>query len=107
VLLEVLLGGGHELDGDELVAAALEAEDDFADETALSSLSANPHPRNTLCVVGYTWTPSGLIAMKLFLQSVPLHRLCFPMAGGDERLLLRHGVCLLLLFSDEELLCFC
>lgn len=35
VLLEVLLGGSDELDGDELVAALLEAGDDCADEAAL------------------------------------------------------------------------
>jgi hypothetical protein len=35
VLLEVLLGGGDELDGGELEAAVLEAGDDGADETAL------------------------------------------------------------------------
>lgn len=31
---------------------------------------------------------------------------CLPMAGGNGRLLLRHGVCLLLLFSGDELLSF-
>jgi hypothetical protein len=35
VLLEVLGGGGHELDGDKLVASPLEALDDLADEATL------------------------------------------------------------------------
>jgi hypothetical protein len=35
VLLEVLLGGSHELDGGELEAAVLEARDDGADQAAL------------------------------------------------------------------------
>jgi hypothetical protein len=39
VLLEVLLGGGDELDGCELEAAVLEARDDGADETALEGVS--------------------------------------------------------------------
>lgn len=36
--LEVLLGGGDELDGDELEAAGLEALDDGADQTALEGV---------------------------------------------------------------------
>jgi|TARA_R110002003_G_scaffold145_11_gene13433 hypothetical protein len=39
VLLEVLLGGGDELDGGELEAAVLEAGDDGADEAALVLVS--------------------------------------------------------------------
>ena len=35
MLLEVLLGGGDHLDGDELEAALLEAGDDVADEATL------------------------------------------------------------------------
>lgn len=35
MLLEVLLGGCDELDGDELETAVLEAGDDGADESAL------------------------------------------------------------------------
>jgi hypothetical protein len=42
VLLEVLLGGGDELDGGELEAAALEAGDDGADEAALGIVSYVP-----------------------------------------------------------------
>ena len=37
MLLEVLLGGGDELDGSELEAAVLEAGDDGADQAALES----------------------------------------------------------------------
>jgi hypothetical protein len=40
VLLEVLLGGGDELDGCELEAAVLEAGDDGADKTALGRVSS-------------------------------------------------------------------
>lgn len=38
VLLEVLLGGSSELEGDELEAALLEAGDDLADEAALDAV---------------------------------------------------------------------
>ena len=38
MLLEVLLAGGDQLDGDELIAAALEAGEDGADETALDAV---------------------------------------------------------------------
>lgn len=38
MLLEMLLGGGDELDGGELEATGLEASDDGADETALEGL---------------------------------------------------------------------
>ena len=38
VLLEVLLAGGDELDGGELVAAVLEAGDDGANESALDTI---------------------------------------------------------------------
>lgn len=37
--LEVLLGGGHELDSHELEAAVLEARDDGADEATLDTVS--------------------------------------------------------------------
>lgn len=40
VLLEVLLAGGHELDGDELVATLLEASDDGTNEATLRTTSA-------------------------------------------------------------------
>lgn len=36
--LEVLLAGGHELDGDELEATGLEARDDRADQAALNAI---------------------------------------------------------------------
>ena len=39
MLLEVLLGGGDELDGGELEAAVLEAGDDGADQAALGGVS--------------------------------------------------------------------
>lgn len=83
MLLEVLLGGGHELDSDELVAmqslardgvvekvswgvpSALEAHDDLADEATLE-YCVNGVMLVFACVVMHTWTPSGLIAMKLF-----------------------------------------
>jgi len=38
VLLEMLLGGAHELDGDELEATVLEARDDGADQTTLNAI---------------------------------------------------------------------
>jgi hypothetical protein len=38
VLLEVLLGSGDELDGDELVATLLEARDDITDESTLDTV---------------------------------------------------------------------
>lgn len=40
VLLEVLLAGGHELDGDELVATLLEASDDGTNKATLRTMSA-------------------------------------------------------------------
>ena len=39
MLLEVLLGGGEELDGGELEAAVLEAGDDGSDEATLVRLA--------------------------------------------------------------------
>ena len=38
VLLQVLLAGSHHLDGDELVAAVLEAGEDGADQAALDTI---------------------------------------------------------------------
>lgn len=64
--LEVLLGGRHELDGDELEAAVLEARDDGADEATLDTVSTPSPPQLQSQSRGpHTWTPSGLIAMKL------------------------------------------
>lgn len=67
MLLEVLLGGGDELDGNELEAAVLEARDDGADQAALGTRSAGllPALRRSFASMVLTWTPSGLIAMKL------------------------------------------
>lgn len=82
VLLKVLLGGGGELDGGKLEAAGLEAGDDGADEATLGNCQHVAWKRmmegtiegeredqrakgrwNEGC---RTWTPSGLIAMKLY-----------------------------------------
>lgn len=81
VLLEVLLAGSDELDGSELEAAVLEAGDDGANEATLgngvSILLVHCTVKLTHCSRDRaqlqggrsgerTWTPSGLIAMKLF-----------------------------------------
>lgn len=62
MLLEVLLAGGGELDGNELEAAVLEAGDDGANQATLdmSVVVFKRWEQGKL-----TWTPSGLIAMKL------------------------------------------
>jgi hypothetical protein len=75
VLLEVLLAGGGELHGNELEAAVLEARDDGANESTLIlwlvycfQLSCRFIFRDGIGFGGYyihTWTPSGLMAMKL------------------------------------------
>lgn len=71
MLLEVLLGGGDDLDGGELVALLFEAGDDVADEATLIDMSvfqisSHVGHRNKIWVGGVrTWTPSGLMAMKL------------------------------------------
>lgn len=69
VLLEVLLAGGGELHGNELEATVLEARDDGADESTLDVVSTcwsivqALHGPRWSCI--HTWTPSGLMAMKL------------------------------------------
>lgn len=75
MLLEVLLAGGGELHGNELEATVLEARDDGANESTLvgivskkRSIARGLHGAswNRLaesCI--HTWTPSGLMAMKL------------------------------------------
>lgn len=80
VLLEVLLAGLDELDGSELEAAVLEARDDGANEATLGAglvccVAADLHRSAAIEMCAAiaanrggvrTWTPSGLIAMKLF-----------------------------------------
>lgn len=61
----MLLGGGDELDGNELEATVLEAGDDGADQATLGKRSASWLQRQDTTGVILTWTPSGLIAMKL------------------------------------------
>jgi hypothetical protein len=76
MLLEVGLSGGDELEGDKLVAALLKAGDDVADKATLvrsASQQGKKKGKNELVrlfgsllvEVFLTWTPSGLIAMKL------------------------------------------
>lgn len=91
MLLEVLLAGSDDLDGSELEAAVLEAGDDGANKATLSVWSVHCYPNTvhpaieTYAAIAadhgvvHTWTPSGLIAMKLFptvsytaLQVLPL-----------------------------------
>jgi len=50
--LEVLLGGGDELDGGELEAALLEALDDGADQAALGDKRCQDGGRCLLCCGG-------------------------------------------------------
>lgn len=80
----MLLGGRDQLDGDKLEAArvvsvlglrrgvrhlpaVLEAGDDGADKATLFHILANVANRHCIkCEAkAHTWTPSGLIAMKL------------------------------------------
>lgn len=75
VLLEVLLAGSAELHGNELEAAVLEARDDGANEATLGGSVSETHSIDDLTVHSSqsrprdshirTWTPSGLMAMKL------------------------------------------
>ena len=91
MLLEVLLGGSDELDGNELeavshiricrerrrrciVPSVLEAGEDGADETTLGRISykfAQEH-LSLIELLALTWTPSGLMAMKLQASQDPL-----------------------------------
>ena len=107
VLLEVLLAGLGELDGSELEAAVLEALDDGTNE---ATLYTDQHTiyllRRCIAIEMYattaivrgvwrTWTPSGLIAMKLFPTiSYTAFRLFTPLRraieGQDVRLLGSH-----------------
>jgi hypothetical protein len=69
VLLEVSLAGGGELDGDELEATVLEARDDGTDQATLwKELSAIIVYHHIQGLPNLTWTPSGLMAMKLPLS---------------------------------------
>lgn len=77
VLLKVLLGGSDELDGGKLEATVLEARDDGANQAALLTVSVIDaredggagqsalEERGALLWEEHTWTPSGLMAMKL------------------------------------------
>lgn len=66
MLLEMLLRRSDELDGDELETAVLKARDDGTNEAALVECQ-RLEVRWSLSVQAgnLTWTPSGLIAMKL------------------------------------------
>jgi hypothetical protein len=75
VLLEVLLAGGGELHSNELEATVLEARDDGANESTLVEIVSiccaivqALHSSSWMWFAGrciHTWTPSGLMAMKL------------------------------------------
>ena len=55
-VLEVLLGGLDELEGDELVAALLEPGDDLADEVALNAVRLQSKKRvNRRCSPQRAW----------------------------------------------------
>jgi hypothetical protein len=61
VLLEVLLRGGGELEGDELEAALLEAGDDLADEAALDAVG--PGVSQGRGIKAEAWRGRGEITM--------------------------------------------
>lgn len=73
--LEVLLAGGGELHGNQLEATVLEAGDDGTNESTLgtdvSEYSSIGDQTGHCCCIQFvdhcvhTWTPSGLMAMKL------------------------------------------
>lgn len=75
MLLEVLLARGGELHGNELEATVLEARDDGSNEATLVDAVSKCRSIAELFRVRYgfkskggcvrTWTPSGLMAMKL------------------------------------------
>jgi hypothetical protein len=99
VLLEVLLAGLAELDSSKLEATALEALDDGTNEATLGGGSVCYIANNLLRSVAidiyaaialnhgvvHTWTPSGLIAMKLFpTVSYTAFQVCTPRQGAIE-----------------------
>lgn len=127
VLLEVLLGGSDELDGDKLVTVVpsamhsgvvcvalevlpslLEAADDVADDATLSPIVNIQALAVSMVRRGArrTWTPSGLTAMKLFpTTSVQVSRQQAVFSSAHSRLLGgRHVVLFFLFFGGFDVL---
>lgn len=97
MLLEVLLAGSAQLHGNELEATHLEARDNRANETTLGTRVSESRSIDEVVVSRSqlrprgshirTWTPSGLIAMKL-RQLVSFTT----STGGVAGKIQRHGV---------------